>query len=79
MMTIILKYVCDWFDQRWVNLHTFYWYLFRFIWKKDLLMRNYLAEQEMFLNKKLSCRAREVWVSLFWSLDVKLSYIARKE
>jgi hypothetical protein len=29
MMTIILKYVCNWFDQHWVNLHTFH---LRFIW-----------------------------------------------
>jgi hypothetical protein len=44
-------------------------------------MRNYLAEQERLLNKKLSCSAREVWVSLFKikSLDVKLSCRVRKE
>jgi hypothetical protein len=31
-----------------------------FVGKKGSLMRNYLAEQEGFINKKLSCRAREV-------------------
>jgi hypothetical protein len=43
MMTIILTYVCDWFNQRWVNLCTFH---LRFIW-------NYV------LNGKLSCRGRK--------------------
>jgi hypothetical protein len=28
--------------------------------KKGSFVRNYLAEQEMFLNKKLSCRVREI-------------------
>jgi hypothetical protein len=81
MMTMILKCVHDWFNQRWVNLHTF---ILRFIHihlKLSPLMRNYLAEQERLLNKKLSCSAREVWVSLFKikSLDVKLSCRVRKE
>jgi hypothetical protein len=48
--------------------------------KKVSLMRNCLAEQEGFINKKLSYRAREVKVSLFKikSLHVKLSYRTKK-
>jgi hypothetical protein len=44
-------------------------------------MRNCLAEQEGFINKKLSYRAREVKVSLFEikSLHVKLSYKTKKK
>jgi hypothetical protein len=44
-------------------------------------MGNYLTERVGFLNEKLSCRVREVYVSLFKikSIDVKLSCRARKE
>jgi hypothetical protein len=68
-MTMILKYVCDWFDQCWVDLCTFYSVLFEIKSlkygiilqsKKCSLMGNYLTEQEGFLNKKLSYKAREV-------------------
>jgi hypothetical protein len=74
MMTMILKYVGDWFGQRWVDLRIFN---LKFIWnwapwweiilqgKKGSLIENYLTEEEGFLNKKLSCRAREVYVLLF--------------
>jgi hypothetical protein len=66
MMTMILKYVS--IDL--TNVESIYaQLLFSFIcnyvpwWemsKKGSLIRNYLAEQEVFLNKILSCKAREV-------------------
>jgi hypothetical protein len=46
MMTMILKYVCDWFNHRWVNLCTFYLRFIHFYLKLSPLMGNHLAEQE---------------------------------
>jgi hypothetical protein len=57
MMTMILKYVDDWFDQRWIDLRTI---TIQFYLKLSPLMENYLAEQEVFLNKILSCKSREI-------------------
>jgi hypothetical protein len=57
MITMILKYVSDWFDQRWVDLRTI---TIQFYLKLSPLMENYLAEQERFLDSKLSYRTRSV-------------------
>jgi hypothetical protein len=48
MMTMILKYVCDWFNQHWVNLHTFSLRFIQIYLKLSHLIRNYLAEEEKY-------------------------------
>jgi hypothetical protein len=60
MMTMILKYVYDWFNQHWVNLCTFHFRFIQFYLKLSPLMENYLVEQEIFLDEKLSYRAKRV-------------------
>jgi hypothetical protein len=48
MMTTILKYVCDWFNQHWVNIRTFHLRFIQIYLKLSFLMENYLTEQEKY-------------------------------
>jgi hypothetical protein len=75
-MTIILKYVCDWFNQHWDNLCTFYLRFIQIYLKLSPLNENYLAEQERFFCEKLSYRARKVpWCEIV--LQSKKDYLIR--
>jgi hypothetical protein len=93
MMTMILKCVYNWFNQRWVNLRTFSLRFIQIYLKLSHLMENYLAKQERkvpwweiilqnkngFLIRNYLAEREKYKFHYFWSLNVKLSCRARKK